>query len=322
MVLIRKIPVILDTDIGDDIDDTWALGLLLLQSNLDILLITTVAEYPRYDRTRLVTQFLARMNRDTIPVVPGIVNQRGTSNQSGWIDRWDIPINTETTAPTAIVETVRKSSIPVTVITIGPLTNLHWALSIDPTIAGKVDWVAMAGSYRECEPHTNQILSEYNIAKDIPSAQVVFQAPWRSARLAPLDVCNQVYLPRHKYQLVKNLATEPAYSIIGNYLTWLPRVDPDYPTHPGDPDTSTILYDTVAVYIANQAPGEVDPESWLTWETVPLVVTDSGTTIPHPNGNPILVATGWSDVGKFTDYLVQSYRNISRFTPIAETSHV
>ena len=75
---------------------------------------------------------------------------------------------------------------------------------------------------------------EYNIAKDIPSAQAVFKAFWRSARLAPLDVCNQVYLPRHKYQLVKNLATEPAYSIIGNYLAWLPRVDPDYPTKDGD----------------------------------------------------------------------------------------
>jgi len=44
LICAKKIPVILDTDIGIDIDDTWALGLLLKCPELDVKLITTTSE--------------------------------------------------------------------------------------------------------------------------------------------------------------------------------------------------------------------------------------------------------------------------------------
>ena len=44
----KRIPVILDTDIGNDIDDTWALVFALLRNELDIRLVTTVLGDPIY----------------------------------------------------------------------------------------------------------------------------------------------------------------------------------------------------------------------------------------------------------------------------------
>lgn len=53
----KKIPVIIDTDIGNDIDDTWALCFALLRDELDIRLVTTVLGDPIYS-----AKIIAKMN--------------------------------------------------------------------------------------------------------------------------------------------------------------------------------------------------------------------------------------------------------------------
>lgn len=42
----EKIPVVLDTDLGSDIDDTWALAMLLRSPELDVKLILTGKQHP------------------------------------------------------------------------------------------------------------------------------------------------------------------------------------------------------------------------------------------------------------------------------------
>ncbi|MFW9880600.1 MAG: nucleoside hydrolase, partial [Candidatus Thorarchaeota archaeon] len=64
---LNKIPVILDSDIGLDIDDTWALGLLLKCPELDVKLISTVSRNTHI-KTRLVAKFLEIANRTDIPL--------------------------------------------------------------------------------------------------------------------------------------------------------------------------------------------------------------------------------------------------------------
>ncbi len=62
------IPVILDTDIGDDIDDTWALAMLLGMPQLDLKLVVT--DYGNTsERTRLVAKILQRAGRSMLPPV-------------------------------------------------------------------------------------------------------------------------------------------------------------------------------------------------------------------------------------------------------------
>ena len=67
----KKIPVILDTDIGFDIDDTWALGLLLKCPELDVKLITTSSDNTPI-KAKLVAKFLEIVGRTDIPIGIGL----------------------------------------------------------------------------------------------------------------------------------------------------------------------------------------------------------------------------------------------------------
>ena len=81
----RGIPVILDTDIGDDIDDTWALGLLLNSPELDLRLVVGDQGKPEY-RARLIAKFLQAAGRTDVPVGVGLaVNRTGDGPQAAWI---------------------------------------------------------------------------------------------------------------------------------------------------------------------------------------------------------------------------------------------
>ena len=77
-----SIPVIFDTDIGSDIDDTWALGFLLRCPELDVKLVTTDRGRPEY-RAKLCCQVLAAGGRQDLPIGlgPGWQGNTGQTRQ-------------------------------------------------------------------------------------------------------------------------------------------------------------------------------------------------------------------------------------------------
>jgi len=66
-----RIPVILDTDIGTDIDDTWALALLLRCPELDVRLVVSDTGNTEY-RAAIIARLLEVAGRTDIPVGIGI----------------------------------------------------------------------------------------------------------------------------------------------------------------------------------------------------------------------------------------------------------
>ena len=75
-------PVILDTDIGTDIDDTWALAMLLASPELDLRLITTVSGDVRY-RGDLCAGLLAVAGRRDVPIGLGAGGAAGRERHGG-----------------------------------------------------------------------------------------------------------------------------------------------------------------------------------------------------------------------------------------------
>ena len=69
MSLEKKTPVLLDTDIGSDIDDAVALAYLLAQPRCDLLGITTVSGLP-IERAKLASAICKTASKD-IPIIPG-----------------------------------------------------------------------------------------------------------------------------------------------------------------------------------------------------------------------------------------------------------
>src|SRR3954470_1518457 len=65
-----RMKVLLDTDIGTDIDDAWALGYALKSPSFDLLGVT-IADGDTAQRARLACKLLARLGRTGVPVAVG-----------------------------------------------------------------------------------------------------------------------------------------------------------------------------------------------------------------------------------------------------------
>ena len=187
----RPIPVILATDIGDDIDDTWALGLALKSPELDLKLV--VGEYGKAEyRAKLIAKFLQTVGRSDIPVGVGLDGEpHDEGNQAAWVKDYELssyPGKVRRDGVQAIIDTIHQSGEGVTVICIAPMPTLAAAVARDPKIATLARFVGMQGSLRLGYGGSKKISPEWNVKADAKACQTVFAAPWDKT-ITPLDTC-------------------------------------------------------------------------------------------------------------------------------------
>ena len=295
----RHIPVILDTDIGDDIDDTWALGFLLKCPEFDVKLIVGDQGKPLY-RTRLIAKFLEAAGRTDIPIGIGLdANVTGDGAQAAWLTGYNLNAYRGKIHPDgvqAIIDTIMKSREPVTLLAIGPLPNIRAALEREPRIAERARFVGMHGSVRRGYGSSAEIQAEYNVKADAKACQRAFTAPW-DITLTPLDTCGIIDLTGDRYAQVRDSKDRIAAAIIENYRHWSVAQNKGQPTKVADERSST-LFDTVAVYLAYT-------EQWLKMERLGIRVDDAGFTRIDPAAKLMNVATEWKDLDAFRDLLVR-----------------
>jgi inosine-uridine nucleoside N-ribohydrolase len=293
-----KTPVILDTDIGDDIDDTWALALLLQSPELDLKLV--VGDYGKAEyRAKLLAKFLQRAGRSDVPVGVGLdIEPKGDGRQSAWVKDYDLkayPGKIREDGVRAMIDTIMHSRQTVTLIGIGPAPNIAAALKREPRIALHARFVGMDGSVRLGYGGSKQPCAEWNVKAAPEAMQAVFAAPW-DITITPLDTCGLVQLSGEKYRRVRDASAPPVADLIPNYRLWL-AADPKSSADAAE-NHSTTLYDTVAVYLAQH-------QDLCVMEKLHLRVTNDGMTVIDPNAREVNVATQWQDLGAYEDFLVQ-----------------
>jgi inosine-uridine nucleoside N-ribohydrolase len=300
----QPVPVVLDTDIGTDIDDTWAIAMLLASPEIDLRLITTTTGDARY-RAGLCARLLAIGKRQDVPIGVGISteldvapNMAGTP-QAGFITEADLrdhPVVHEDGVD-AMINAILASPTPVTLLAIGPLTNIAEALRRNPEIAAKTRLVGMHGSVRVGYAGSETIHAEYNVRADIPAAKTVLAANWIETVITPLDSCGNIVLRNDSYKRFADFAAahpgSMAEAVLDNYRMWLTATAG---TQERADTRSTILFDTVAVYLAYAT-------DLLRMETLSISVDDGGFTRIDPGGTPMQVATGWTDESAFDTLL-------------------
>lgn len=293
----RKIPVVFDTDIGGDIDDTWALAMLLKSSELDVKLVTSDSGNDTY-RARILAKMLEVAGRTDVPVGIGCRPGDTKGRQSAWLGDYDLaryPGTVHQDGVGAIVETIRASRDPITLVAIGPVPNLTEVLRRAPDVANRARFVGMHGSVHRGYGGSEKISPEYNVRACPEGLQSVFAAPWEVS-ITPLDTCGIVHLEGEKYQKVLRCKDPVVEALMANYRAWCAAAGGK-----GVPDPaqrSSTLFDTVAVYMAFS-------EKLLGMETVPLRVTDDGFTKIDPAARPVRCATQWKDLPAFEDELVR-----------------
>jgi inosine-uridine nucleoside N-ribohydrolase len=173
--------VIVDTDIGDDIDDAFALALVLASPEFEVLGITT-AWGDTALRARLVQRLLAETGRGAIPIAAGAPTASAIPfTQTRWAQRGAAPAP-QLAAVDFLFDNIRRHPGEITLFALGPLTNLGAAIARDPAgFRGLKRVVLMGGSvrrgYAKSPWHAARPPDrEYNIAADIAAAQAVFGA--------------------------------------------------------------------------------------------------------------------------------------------------
>ncbi|MFI4913102.1 MAG: nucleoside hydrolase [Sedimentisphaeraceae bacterium JB056] len=294
----NKIPVILDTDIGGDIDDTWALGMLINTPELDLKLISVVSHDVLY-KAKIVCKFLERLDRADVPVAMGISTSEETGCQEDWVQDYSVdqyPGNVYDDAIDRIAEIVTQSEETVTIICIGTMTNMAAFADKYPDLVKKIKIVAMAGSIYKDECGRESPIPECNVVWDIPAAQTVFSSQW-DITLAPLDVGVSARIYGNEYAAVRESDKIIPQMIIEQYENWT-RIHPELGGNPQQ--FSSKLWDTVAVYLASK-------REFIELRNIPLVVTDKGyTKIDPANGKNVFVGLSWKDLPGFQKYLAST----------------
>ncbi|MFO7586214.1 MAG: nucleoside hydrolase, partial [Anaerolineales bacterium] len=289
----------LDTDIGTDIDDTWALAMLLNCPELDPRLIVTTSGDTMY-RAHLAAKFLQVAGRTDIPIATGLNDLNGGQKfQRPWLEGFDIaayPGQITDDGALAMVDVIMASSEPVTVISIAVATNIALALEIEPRIATKCRFVGMHGSVHVGYNGQPEAVPESNVRYDVPALRKVFAAPWLERIITPLDTCGLVVLEGERYQQVNRSENPALRALIENYKIWAKLVT--WMTVDYDETKSSVLFDTVAVYLAYSY-------DLLEMERIRLRISDDGLTLPDPGGDEVLAALRWRDLDEFYDHLVE-----------------
>jgi len=172
--------IIIDTDIGDDVDDAFALALAVKSPELQILgVMTTFGDTET--RAKLTDRFLAEVGRPEIPVLAGKARvAKNPMSQRRYADGGRFAKSSHGDAVEFLLGQIQKYPGEITLIAIGPLMNLGAAIDKDAATFRKLRRVVlMGGSIRRGYGdlgYTRPVppMPEWNILNDVTSAQKLF----------------------------------------------------------------------------------------------------------------------------------------------------
>ena len=295
-----RLPVVFATDIGTDIDDTWALAMLLRSPELDLKLVLTETGDPRY-RAAVAAKFLEAAGRTDVPI--GLGDEQGTmpeniKNQAPWVAGYDLakyPGQIHPDGVSALIDLVENSRDRITIIATGPVPSLARAVEKDPKLAAKCRLVGMFGSFA-VGYGSGPPSAEANVRQAPAALRKVLSAPWQDVLLTPLDTCGLVSVDGANYRAIWGSTNDPVLrSLVENYRIFAQRVD--WMRCDFFATRSTTLFDCVAVYLAYS-------EELVETETVEFDVTDDGFTRRSVHGPfKARVALRWKNLPAFEDHL-------------------
>lgn len=201
-----KLKVLLDTDIGSDIDDAVCLAYLLSQPRCELLGITTVTG--EADRRAGLASALCRHAGIDVPIYPGardplLLSQRQlqAAQAEALGSREHRAVFPEGEAIEFMRRTIRENPGEVTLLTIGPLTNVGLLFSVDPGIPSLLKGlVMMCGRFLDPPPKGYGPV-EWNAVIDAHASTIVYRAPVRLHRSIGLDVTSRVTMTRDEFRL-------------------------------------------------------------------------------------------------------------------------
>jgi len=179
-----KRPIIIDTDPG--IDDAVAIAIALYSEELDVKLITTIAGNVGIDKVTNNALKLLKYFKKQVPVAIGASTPlirvledasdvHGASGMEGF--DFEEPTNDlvlDENAVNAMYRVIKESDTPVTIVPIGPLTNIALLLKVYPEAKHNIQEIVLMGG--SVTRGNKGVMSEFNIHVDPEAAKIVFDS--------------------------------------------------------------------------------------------------------------------------------------------------
>jgi purine nucleosidase len=250
--------ILLDTDLGmgrpgSDIDDGFALALAVAEPELDLELVTTVNGNTDVDTaTRLTVELLERLGSE-VDVVRGAGKPLVLSSPASPVGaaRFEPPRAAATARPlhaaTALVERVMSEPGALTVVAIGPLTNVAIALALEPRLAQAVREIVVMGGVFLGHTGVAAMPGEFNFWVDPDAAAVVLESG-APLRLVGLDVTRQVRLDREDAARLRRTSSDFATFAADCTDEWITHLERTSPADDWD-QGSCALHDPLAVAV-------------------------------------------------------------------------
>jgi inosine-uridine nucleoside N-ribohydrolase len=235
--------VILDTDIGDDIDDAFALALALRSPELKLLGVTTAYGDTEL-RARLVDRYLAAVGRKDIPVSAGVQTPHDNVFTQAAYARQE-PERKPADGVAFLLRQIRAHPGEITLIAIGPLVNVQAAIERDPATFRQLKRVVLMGGsvYRGYDGSNGERRppdAEWNINRD-PAGAKALLASGVPVFMMPLD-STQIHLEAAEREKIFAHGSPLTDQLTLLYHQWMAGTENHWP--------APTLYDPVAVAYA------------------------------------------------------------------------
>lgn len=250
----NRIPVILDVDLG--VDDACAVLLAVNSDRLNVIGVTTTFGNRQLERTnRNTLSFLEFIGREDIPVAKGsskpLVKDYPEYEDEGLyvvhgkegLGYAEIPAysksNVSLVAEDFIAECARNSKDNITLIPVGPLTNIAKFILKYPDLHHKIAQISLMGGGLSKGNITE--FAEVNIYLDAEAAKVVFESGIPLI-MSPLDATHQGYITRNERELIKNIENKKLSELMFSALDFYGNFYENVEKAPG-----CVLHDSLAV---------------------------------------------------------------------------
>ncbi len=271
-------PVLLDTDLGSDVDDAIALALLLASPELRLVALTTVAGDVQ-GRAQASARLLALAGAKDVDVCVGtaeaLVRKKRFNAEAIPVDAYPggtAPVSDEPAAE-RIVRAARETP-GLELFAIGPLTNLAHALALDPDLPKRVARLHVMGGHIRRVAIGKLVAKpgvDYNLCSD-PEASVMVLGAGFETRLVTADVTLETWLREADLTRLDAAANPVARALVPLIRAWTPVQERIFVRGLGGtlaPDNVAFLHDPLTVLAAVDA-------SALSFERLPIVTTIEG----------------------------------------------
>ena len=251
----KKIPIIIDTDPGHD--DALAIMLLEKSGLFAIKAITTVAGNSTIQNVTNNAKFIVDLVGCKAPIYSGAEKPlkreliKAVVHGDSGLDGVDVNVVNKLSgdAVEQIISIVRADPGEVSIVVIGPETNIAEAFIKDPELPKLIKQLVIMGGAIEVPGNKNRV-GEFNIFVDPEAADIVFRSAVKKI-LVPLDVCNDVMLQLEDFERLNGSALYvPLMGMMDKYIKGIEAEENV---------SGAIMYDPLAAYYLVN-PGAYDLE--------------------------------------------------------------